>query len=252
MEHGEQTIVVIAHRLSTIKNADVIAVVSDGKVVETGSHEELLALNGAYFDLVQAQKRNPKEDDAVSSEDESDSYSQEGVNSTQESVKVSNHGALLAGNSTVTKNALELKDVHFWYPSRPGNKIFKGLNLTVQEGETMAIVGPSGQGKSTIFQLIEQFYRPTIGTIEYQGVDMKDLNVHWIRDQIALVSQEPVLFDSSISENIRFGTSATDEEIEEAARKANAHDFISSFPDGYSTQVGVGSSLQVSGGQKQR
>jgi ATP-binding cassette subfamily B (MDR/TAP) protein 1 len=82
---------------------------------------------------------------------------------------------------------------------------------------------------------------------------MKNLNTHWVRDQIALVSQEPVLFDMSIADNIRFGhPTATQQEIEEVARKANAHNFISEFPDGYSTQVGGGSSLQVSGGQKQR
>jgi ATP-binding cassette subfamily B (MDR/TAP) protein 1 len=190
--------------------------------------------------------------DEIFREVESDSYPQLVISSNQESVEVGNNGTILVGNSTVTKPALELKDVHFWYPSRPGNKIFSGLNLAIQEGETMAIVGPSGQGKSTVFQLIEQFYRPSAGIIEYQGVDMKELNIHWIRNEIALVSQEPVLFDSSIAENIRFGTSATDDEIEEAARKANAHDFISAFPDGYSTQVGGGSSLQVSGGQKQR
>jgi ATP-binding cassette subfamily B (MDR/TAP) protein 1 len=252
MEQGEQTILVIAHRLSTIRGADVIAVVTDGKVVETGSHEELLARKGAYFGLVNAQKGNPKEEDGMSSDVESDSDAQPIVNPNEESVEISHFEASRPGDSTLIKPAIELKNVHFWYPSRPGNKIFSGLNLAVKEGETMAVVGPSGQGKSTIFQLIEQFYRPTDGTIEYQGVDMKELNIQWIRDQISLVSQEPVLFDTTLAENIRFGTSATDQEIEEAARKANAHDFISAFPDGYSTQVGAGSSLQVSGGQKQR
>lgn len=111
----------------------------------------------------------------------------------------------------------------------------------------------SGQGKSSLIQLIEMFYRPTDGVIEYRGCDMKDLNIPWVRDQIALVSQEPTLFDDTIAENIRFGhPSATQKDIEEVAKKANAHKFILEFPDGYETQVGGGSSLQISGGQKQR
>lgn len=110
----------------------------------------------------------------------------------------------------------------------------------------------SGQGKSTVIQLIENFYHPNQGAIYYRGVNMIDLNVKWLRNQIGLVSQEPVLFDSSIGENIKFGMSeATQADIVEAAKEANAHDFIMSFPDGYNTQVGS-SSTQVSGGQKQR
>lgn len=110
----------------------------------------------------------------------------------------------------------------------------------------------SGQGKSTIIQLIENFYHPDHGVLEFRGVDMKELNVRWLRDQLALVSQEPTLFDMTIGENIRFGnTTASQEDVEEAAKQANAHSFILSFPDGYETQVGAGSS-QISGGQKQR
>lgn len=254
IKQGEQTILLIAHRLSTIKGADVIAVVNHGKVVETGSHDELLSRKGAYWDLVNAQKGGPKDDDGTSSGGESNaSSSQPSITIIEESVETTNSGAIPNGDPTVAKLALGFKDVHFSYPSRPGSKIFNGFNLSVKEGETMAIVGPSGQGKSTMIQLIEQFYRPTKGTIEYQGVDMKELNIRWIHDQIALVSQEPELFDTSIAENIRFGTpTATQEDIEEAARKANAHEFICAFPEGYSTLVGAGSSLQVSGGQKQR
>ena len=111
----------------------------------------------------------------------------------------------------------------------------------------------SGQGKSTIIQLIENFYRPTEGCIEYYGVDMTDINVKFLRDKLGLVSQEPFLFDDTIRENIRFGfPDASQEDIELAAKQANAHNFIMEFPDGYDTQVGSGSSSQVSGGQKQR
>ena len=93
--------------------------------------------------------------------------------------------------------------------------------------------------KSTVIQLLEAFYRPTKGSVEFLGVDMKELNVKWIRNQIGLVGQEPDMFDLSIAENIRFGhLGATQEEIEEAAKQANAHDFIVEFPDGYDTQMG--------------
>jgi len=104
-----------------------------------------------------------------------------------------------------------------------------------------------------VIQLIESFYRPTKGSVSYNGIDMKELNVKWLRSEIGLVSQEPTLFDTSILENIRFGMpDATQEQVEEAAMEANAHEFIMSFPDGYDTQVGSNASTQVSGGQKQR
>lgn len=108
------------------------------------------------------------------------------------------------------------------------------------------------RGKSTIIQLIERFYDPNSGAVEYLGADVKSLSVRWLRDQMGLVSQEPVLFDTSIEENIRYGLdSATQKDIQDAARMANAHDFINKFPEGYKTSVGQGSTL-ISGGQKQR
>ena len=241
MEQGEQTVLVIAHRLSTIKNADIIAVVSGGKVVEQGSHDELLKKRGAYFDLVEAQKGHLKD-----SNDKNSAPSSRSSSFNEQSKEITLTEAFptsVPGEETPT---ICFKDVHFHYPSRPNNKIFRGLNLAVRNGETLAIVGPSGQGKSTIIQLIESFYRPTEGVVEFRGVDMKELNLSWLREQISLVSQEPTLFDMSIADNIRFGhPSATQEEIEEVARKANAHQFIVDFPDGYETQVGYGSSLQI-------
>merc|ERR1712232_1028025 len=145
------------------------------------------------------------------------------------------------------------KDVHFAYPSRPDSIIFRGLGLEVEERETVAIVGPSGHGKSTIIQLVEEFYHPSKGMVAYNGDDLKELNVPWYRNEIGLVSQEPTLFDATVAENIKFGmSSATQSDIEEAAKKANAHNFIMEFPDGYNTNVGSASSSQVSGGQKQR
>ena len=111
----------------------------------------------------------------------------------------------------------------------------------------------SGQDKSTVIELIQQFYRPDKGFLLYNGVPMIDLNVAWLRSQMSLVSQETVLYDTTIKENIRFGlATATEIDIERAAKEANCHDFITSFPDGYDTIVGSTTNTQVSGGQKQR
>jgi ATP-binding cassette, subfamily B (MDR/TAP), member 1 len=255
MKHGEQTILVIAHRLSTIKNADMIAVVTAGMVVETGTHEELLERKGSYYDLVEAQRGHFLEGNEDASSKSSSGPPSMSTSVLEQSTEILKTEGVLPTQIGVAdgKPALWFKNVHFHYPSRPGNKVFRDLNLSVRSGETLAIVGPSGQGKSSLIQLIEQFYRPTAGVIEYFGVDMAELNLPWVREKISLVSQEPTLFDMTISENIRFGhPSATQEEIVEVACKANAHQFISEFPDGYETKVGYGSSLQVSGGQKQR
>jgi ATP-binding cassette, subfamily B (MDR/TAP), member 1 len=257
MQVGDQTVIVIAHRLATIKGADMIAVVDKGRIVETGTHSELLAnKEGAYYELVEAQKGNKKSDETASSDGGSSnppSRSSSFYGNNRESIAISKSAALLAKGEYTEKPILTFRDVHFHYPSRPQNKIFRGLNLAVRSGETLAIVGPSGQGKSTIIQLIEQFYRPTRGSVEYLGVHMEELNIGWCRQQIATVFQEPNLFDTTIAENIRFGCpNASQADVEDAARKANAHDFIMKFPDQYNTSVGAGSSLQVSGGQKQR
>jgi len=252
MQKGNQTVVVIAHRLSTIRNADMIAVIADGKVVETGTHTELVAKKGAYNDLVNAQTRGPKDKEEAISKEVKEQPNDAPPNPVAFVGDLSKALGKDTGKASATP-VLCFQDVHFHYPSRPKNKIFSGLSLGVHEGETLAIVGPSGQGKSTIIQLISAFYRPTQGRVEFQGEDMVNLNTRWLRDQLSLVSQEPVLFDTTIAENIRFGSpGATQEQVEWAAREANAHDFIMSFPDKYDTQVGAGSSLHVSGGHKQR
>lgn len=100
---------------------------------------------------------------------------------------------------------LVFRNVCFSYPTRPENKIFSGLNLSIKQGETIALVGPSGCGKSTVVQLLERFYDPDSGTIELEGNNLKELNVKWLRDQFGLVSQEPTLFDTTIAENIKYG-----------------------------------------------
>ncbi|KAK1426069.1 hypothetical protein QVD17_14737 [Tagetes erecta] len=147
---------------------------------------------------------------------------------------------------------LELKSVDFSYPSRPDVKILNNFTLSVPAGKTIALVGSSGSGKSTVVSLIERFYDPTSGQVLLDEHDIKGLNLKWLRQQIGLVSQEPALFATTIKENILLGRpDASMVEVEEAARVSNAHSFIIKLPDAYDTQVGE-RGLQLSGGQKQR
>ncbi|KAG8077648.1 hypothetical protein GUJ93_ZPchr0007g4641 [Zizania palustris] len=147
---------------------------------------------------------------------------------------------------------VELKDVYFSYPARPEQLIFDGFSLRVSNGTTMAIVGESGSGKSTVISLVERFYDPQAGEILIDGINIKSLRLDWIRGKIGLVSQEPLLFMTSIKDNITYGKEdATIEEIRKAAELANAANFIDKLPDGYDTMVGQ-RGAQLSGGQKQR
>ncbi|XP_072024782.1 uncharacterized protein [Amphiura filiformis] len=146
---------------------------------------------------------------------------------------------------------IEFEGVDFKYPSRPDNQVLKDVTFKVQTGQMVALVGPSGGGKSTIVSLIEKFYEPNTGNIRLGGTSMKELDPWWFRQKIAMVQQEPTLFACSIKENIAYGKDATDEEIIEAAKMANAHTFITSFEEGYETKVGE-RGVRLSGGQKQR
>uniref|UniRef100_A0A8C0G9Z8 ATP-binding cassette sub-family B member 5 n=1 Tax=Chelonoidis abingdonii TaxID=106734 RepID=A0A8C0G9Z8_CHEAB len=150
------------------------------------------------------------------------------------------------------KGALEFNNVQFSYPSRPDVQVLKGLTLKIDCGQTVALVGSSGCGKSTMVQLLQRFYDPQEGVITVDGHDIKSLNLRHYREFIGVVSQEPVLFGTTIRNNIRYGREdVTDEEIENAAKEANAYDFIMEFPDKFNTLVGE-RGAQMSGGQKQR
>ncbi|XP_006846532.2 ABC transporter B family member 19 [Amborella trichopoda] len=148
--------------------------------------------------------------------------------------------------------AVCFQDVQFSYPLRPDSLILQGLSFSIGEGMQMALVGPSGSGKSSVLGLVLRFYDPQKGRILIDGRDIRDYELRWLRTHIGLVQQEPLLFSTSIVDNIRYGNeNASESEILEASKQANAHGFVSSLPDGYDTMVGE-KGCQLSGGQKQR
>ncbi|XP_014403092.1 PREDICTED: phosphatidylcholine translocator ABCB4 isoform X2 [Myotis brandtii] len=165
-----------------------------------------------------------------------DSYSEEGLRPDK-----------FEGNVT-------FNEVVFNYPTRPNVPVLQGLSLEVKKGQTLALVGSSGCGKSTVVQLLERFYDPTAGTVLLDGQEAKKLNIQWLRAQLGIVSQEPILFDYSIAENIAYGDNSrvvSQDEIVSAAKAANIHPFIETLPHKYDTKVGD-KGTQLSGGQKQR
>ncbi len=149
-------------------------------------------------------------------------------------------------------SSVEIANLGFHYPSRPGQAALSDFNLAVAPGETVALVGASGAGKSTVFQLLLRFYDPDTGSIQLDGVATRALSLHDLRDRIGIVPQDPVLFSTSARENIRYGRpDASDEEVEAAARAAFAHDFITALPQGYDSFLGE-RGVRLSGGQRQR
>lgn len=138
------------------------------------------------------------------------------------------------------RGELEFEHVQFTYPSRPDSPVLKDFNLKIEAGKTVALVGASGSGKSTAIALVQRFYDANSGVVRVDGVDIKTLQLKWLRSQMGLVSQEHALFGTTIKENIMFANhDATMNEVMTAAMAANAHDFIRQLPDGYETKVSI-------------
>ncbi len=157
--------------------------------------------------------------------------------------------ALAADGYPAKIDSIEFRHVAFAYEE--GSPVLRDFNLTVRAGETIALVGPSGGGKSTIASLVARFYEPTAGELLLNGIDYRRRGLHWLQSQLGIVLQTPHLFKGTVRENIRYGRlDATDAEVEEAARVVNAHEFIARLEHGYDTQAGEGGN-RLSTGQKQ-
>lgn len=189
LEQKKISTIIVAHRLSTIRGCDIINVLVGGVIAESGTHNDLFEKQGYYRKLVDKQ-------DGVETGT--------GINSAPSSqrtseadLKMLDQGDEVNGIASVKETSLvphiSFKNVTFAYPTRPKKIIFNGFSLDIARGSTVALVGPSGGGKSTTVGLIERFYDPSSGTVEYDGNDVKTLNVHWYRDQIGYVGQEPTL-----------------------------------------------------------
>jgi len=151
-----------------------------------------------------------------------------------------------------SKIDLEFKNVHFSYPSRPDAPALKGINLTIHNGKTIALVGPSGAGKTTMFELLQRFYDPQLGQVKLKNSNITEIALTELRQTMGMVPQHPILFSSDVWHNIRYGKpNATDEEVIHAAKQAHAHEFINNLPQGYSSFLGE-QGVRLSGGQKQR
>jgi len=147
---------------------------------------------------------------------------------------------------------IEFNKVRFAYPSRPNEPVLNGVSFSVKKGERVAIVGPSGAGKSTIMQLLLRFYDPNSGVIGVDGIDIRDLDPRALRDRIALVPQESMIFGTTLAENIRYGRpNASDADLESAAKRAIVDSFVSVWPERYATRIGE-RGVTLSGGQRQR
>ena len=150
------------------------------------------------------------------------------------------------------RGTVELRNVHFVYPTRPDVSALNGVTFSIAKGETVALVGPSGAGKSTIFNLLLRFYDPQTGQVLVDGLPVDQVDPHALRTRMALVPQETALFDDTVLENIRYGRAdAGIEEVRRAAVAAHAHGFVLALPQGYSTRLGE-RGVTLSGGQRQR
>lgn len=163
-----------------------------------------------------------------------------------------NHDESNALKPVSAYGTIEFKNVHFGYPKSPEIMVLRDFTVKIDGGHTVGVVGVSGSGKSTLLSLILRFYDPVSGKILLDGKDLKQFNLRWLRSQIGLVQQEPVIFSTTIRENIVYARhNASETEVKEAARIANAHHFISSLPKGYDTKVGPGG-VELTPGQKLR
>ncbi|HTD28210.1 MAG TPA: ATP-binding cassette domain-containing protein, partial [Xanthomonadaceae bacterium] len=157
-----------------------------------------------------------------------------------------------ASDSAHPIGAIEFEHVRFHYPARPDTAALEDFSLTVRPGETIALVGPSGAGKSTVLQLLLRFHDPDAGAIRVDGIDLRDLDPARLRERIALVPQDPVIFGADAQENIRYGRlDASEEDVVAAARNAEAHEFLNALPEGYRSFLGE-KGTRLSGGQQQR
>ncbi|CAF1024549.1 unnamed protein product [Rotaria sp. Silwood1] len=273
-EATSRTTIVIAHRLTTIHKAHQIYVLDNGTVIEHGTHERLMAKEGGKYQAMIKRQQTEKIDDdnddlmniqKATEEDEKSILERSRLLGNSEIVKMNEYTAFAISGSKLTQRIrskafsclLRQEVAYFDRPENSSGAICVRLSSdasAIQDmtGQRVALVGTSGCGKSTIIQLLERFYDVTSGQLLLDGIDIRQLNLHWVRSQIGLVSQEPILFDLTIAENITYGLENIPmEDIVNAACRANIHQFIEQLPQGYETRVGLKGSF-LSGGEKQR
>ncbi|CAG8801809.1 1102_t:CDS:1, partial [Racocetra fulgida] len=177
------------------------------------------------------------------------------INILLEKVALMNLKALRGFTLTEIKGNIEFNEVSFSYPTRPDTYVLKNINLSIPAGQTTVLVGQSGSGKSTVVQLIQRLYEPSEGIITLDERELNILNISWLRQQIGVVSQEPVLFDDTIFQNVAYGRpdywNVSMDEVIAACKTACIHEFIEELPEGYQTRLGD-KARKLSGGQRQR
>ncbi|CAF3529729.1 unnamed protein product [Rotaria sp. Silwood1] len=280
-----RTTIVIAHRLATIQNAHHIYVLHNGHVIEEGTHEILMSQEGSrYHEMMKAQQREKTENDINEAtsviqreDDDQQQISQRSRCCSEKELEDGDkYTAFAISGSKLTERICTKAFAHYLRQEMAFFDLVENssgticnrlssdalaiqqmfnlqLNLSIcQSGQRVALIGESGCGKSTVIQLLERFYDPIQGRIYLDGVDIRQLNIQWLRSCLGLVSQEPILFDLTIAQNIAYGRENTSiEDIIDAATKANIHDFIQQLPQGYETKVGMKGG-HLSGGEKQR
>ncbi|CAF1450737.1 unnamed protein product [Rotaria sordida] len=269
-----RTTIVIAHRLNTIRNAHQIYVLDNGCVIEQGNHETLITKDGGKYQAMvkrqQMERIDDGDDDMMSiqkatEEEEKSIFEYSRSHSDSRIIDVNKYTAFAIAGSKLTQRIrskafaclLRQEVAYYERPENSSGTICARLSsdaLAVQEmaSTRLGAICTSGCGKSTIIQLLERFYDVTSGQLLLDGIDIRQLNLQWVRAHFGLVSQEPILFDLTIAENIAYGLENVPmEDIINAASRANIHQFIDQLPQGYETKVGLKGSF-LSGGEKQR